>query len=86
MSRYQPTTPTGNAVRELVDEMLSTVRLPGMLAAAMPLVHRELDKVIAGIDADPDAARARLRPLAAKVVTALGFTGADLDSESDEAA
>ena len=79
MSRYEPTTDTGRAVRALVDEMLSTVRLPGMLAAALPLVHRELDKMIGGVDADPDAARERLRPLFVRVVRAFGFTRADLD-------
>jgi len=79
MSRYEPDTDTGQAVRALVDEMLSTVRLPGMMAAALPLVHRELDKMIAGIDADPDAARDRLRPLFVRVVRALGFSAADLE-------
>jgi hypothetical protein len=85
MARYAPTTDRGRALSALADELLASVQLPGMLRAALPLVHRELDKTIAAVDAKPEAATAALRPLVARLVVALELDPAELVAEATQA-
>lgn len=71
MARYEPTTERGIALKAIADSLLEGAQLPGMLRAARPLINRELDATIAGVDANPEAAADGLRPLALSLALAL---------------
>lgn len=78
MARYQPDSEAGLAVRALADEIIAGVELPAFLRGMMPLFEREIDRMVEGVDRNPEAAREGLRPLVVRLVDALGIEPAEL--------
>lgn len=64
------TTERGEAVAELVNEVLEGAGIPGMLRG---FVDGYVQRMIDGVDRDPAAARRALAPFIQRVGTAFGF-------------